>query len=228
MALTDNLISYYKLESNSNDSVGTLNGTDTSITYWGWKIWNGAIWNGTSSKITTASTTLFTGNDISISFWIKPWASQSEVIETILDYNHWISQGWVIQSENATSTGRYYFTWHNWTGFQWAGTSNGVILTPNVWQHICFTKSWTTTKWYVNWVESWSFTGTGTLVAWNYPLTILAWQWTWRNFNWTIDELWIWSRALTSWEITSLYNSWAWLQYPFTSTNSSAFLFFLK
>jgi len=33
MALTDNLISYWKLDGNSTDSVGSNNGTDTSVSY---------------------------------------------------------------------------------------------------------------------------------------------------------------------------------------------------
>lgn len=213
--LLNGLLAYYKFESNSNDTVWSLNGTDTSITYWTWKIWNGAIWNWSNSKISTASTTLFSWNDISISFWIKPWASQSEVVKTILDYNHWPWNGWVIQSENANSTGRYYFTWWNGSAFQGAGAGNWVVLTPDVWQHIVYTKIGTVTKWYVNWTETWSFTWSWTLVSASYPLTILAWQGVNRSFNGTMDELWIWNRWLTPAEVTQLYNSWNGISHPF-------------
>ena len=53
MALSDNLVAYYKLDGNSNDSVASNNGTDTNISYsssYG-KISQGASFNGSSSKI---------------------------------------------------------------------------------------------------------------------------------------------------------------------------------
>jgi hypothetical protein len=43
------------------------------------------------------------------------------------------------------------------------------------------------------------------------------------GFDGMIDEIGVWSRALTSGEVTQLYNSGAGLQYPFTSNNTSAF-----
>ena len=52
MALTDNLISYWKFEGNSNDSIGANNGTDTTVSYnssYG-KIGQGVNTNGTLSN----------------------------------------------------------------------------------------------------------------------------------------------------------------------------------
>lgn len=45
MALDTNLVSYYKLDSNSNDSVGSNNGTDTSVSYVAGKIGNAGSYN---------------------------------------------------------------------------------------------------------------------------------------------------------------------------------------
>lgn len=59
MALTDNLISYYKLDSNSNDSVGTNNGTDTSVSYVAGKIGNAASFNGSTSTILANTSDIF-------------------------------------------------------------------------------------------------------------------------------------------------------------------------
>jgi hypothetical protein len=42
-----------------------------------------------------------------------------------------------------------------------------------------------------------------------------------------IDEVGIWSRALTGAEVTSLYNGGAGLQYPFTGVSNNAFLGFM-
>ena len=71
MALTDNLVSYWKLDGNSNDSVGSNNGSDTNITYgtsYG-KINQGALFNGTSSKILTNYQPTYA--DTTIAGWIK-------------------------------------------------------------------------------------------------------------------------------------------------------------
>jgi hypothetical protein len=40
------------------------------------------------------------------------------------------------------------------------------------------------------------------------------------SFNGSIDEVGIWSRALTSSEVTSLYNSGSGRQYPFTGSSN--------
>ena len=60
MALRDNIVAYYKLDGNSNDSVGTNNGTDTAITYSvaNGKINQGAGYNGSTSKITISNTSV--------------------------------------------------------------------------------------------------------------------------------------------------------------------------
>lgn len=73
MAITDNLVSYYKLDSNSNDSIGSNNGTDTSVSYVAGKIGNAGSFNGSTSYINIPdSTTLsFTNKICTWNFWFK-------------------------------------------------------------------------------------------------------------------------------------------------------------
>src|ERR1035437_2399766 len=72
--LSTNLVSYWKMQANSNDSVATNNGTDTAITYntGNGIIGQGAGYNGTTSKISvgTNSSLNLTGNQ-SVSMWVK-------------------------------------------------------------------------------------------------------------------------------------------------------------
>ena len=70
--LTDNLISYWKLDGNSNDAAGSNNGTDTDITYssGNGKIGQGAGFNGTTSKIVGQSTIILPVN-ATIACWFK-------------------------------------------------------------------------------------------------------------------------------------------------------------
>ena len=68
MALTTNLQSYYTLDSNSNDSVGGINGTDTSVTYTPGKISNAATM--TNGVIDLGTGNFSVSNEITISFWV--------------------------------------------------------------------------------------------------------------------------------------------------------------
>lgn len=73
-----NIVSHWRFDANSNDFVGSNNGTDTDITYASGKVSNAAGFNGTSSKISFGNLStlrLFTNgtNDIagSITGWLK-------------------------------------------------------------------------------------------------------------------------------------------------------------
>jgi len=83
---TTGLVSYYKLDANSNDSYGSNNGTDTSISYVSGKVNNSASFNGSSSLITISdSSSLSFGNGttdtpFSFSFWLKLNSTSNQVI----------------------------------------------------------------------------------------------------------------------------------------------------
>jgi len=68
---TTGLISYYKLETNSNDNFGANNGTDTSVSYVSGKVGNAASYNGSSSKTNVANPVNLQLTTLSISCWIK-------------------------------------------------------------------------------------------------------------------------------------------------------------
>ena len=71
MALTTNIVAYYKLDGNSNDAVGSNNGTDTAITYsaGNGKIVQGAGFNGTTSQIIGGAISI--SSAASFSYWFK-------------------------------------------------------------------------------------------------------------------------------------------------------------
>ena len=78
MALTDNLISYYKLDSNSNDSVGTNNGTDTSVSYVAGKIGNSGSFNGSTSIIKCPAASIRPTGNFTVNAWIKTSVTGTE------------------------------------------------------------------------------------------------------------------------------------------------------
>lgn len=82
MSLTTNLVSYYKMEGNSNDSVGSNNGTDTSMSYsssYG-KLGQGANCNGSSGYIDLGTGLRYERTQaFTISFWMKSSTSTSYI-----------------------------------------------------------------------------------------------------------------------------------------------------
>lgn len=70
---TGNITSYFKLNSDANDSVGTKNGTATDISYVTGLIGNAASFNGTTSKISLPNEVIptFVGDKISLCVLVK-------------------------------------------------------------------------------------------------------------------------------------------------------------
>lgn len=225
MALTDNLIAYYKLDWNSTDSLWTYNGTDTSITYVSWKIWSWASGNGTSSFI--SAWTPIDGWVFSVSFWLKM------NVEIASWQCHFFSQ-----RNNTSKTGyfiSYEYNWWTrrvWFARQKPNVSSDIVYSSQTlwttnWNHYWLTYDWTTVTWYFNWTSIGTVASTGsgswTFSTWINLLRDIE-SWT-VNANAIIDEVAQYSRALSWSEITQLYNGWAWLTYPFTTTTSNpAFL----
>jgi len=227
MALTTGLVSYWKLDGNSNDSVGSNNGSDTNVTYdnaYG-KINQGALGNGSSTIINFGnSTSLKLNGNLSMSMWIYPTAN---------------SVGYVFgRTSNVSPYGMYYFylgaSGENFTialslfnsgGGQVIATSAAFPL--NAWYHVVATVSGTAMTVYVNGVSSGTKTFSGTRSFTDHN------NWAFcrgtdgvADYVGRLDEVGIWSRALTTDEITELYNAGAGLQYPFTTANTTNFFQF--
>lgn len=192
MALTDNLISYWKLDEssgNASDSVGSNTLTNSNVTYATGKINNGAVFNSTSDTLIGTSIS----NPLSFSFWYNVTQGNS------VTYLANASPDNTIQSNSSG------FTWQIYDG-----TSNRNFTTTvknATWTHVVFV-----------------YNGTGYLLYENgtYIETVTSNQISFdkigrsgSNINGTIDEVGIWGRALTSGEVTTLYNSGTGLQYPF-------------
>jgi hypothetical protein len=202
--LKDNLVSYWKLDGNSNDSVGGNNGVDTAVSYgisYG-KIKQGMLGNGLTSKI--QSTFSFAPTAFSISWWVYP--------TTISNYN---SQMLAVNSWNSfvfhtTSTGGIYCGTDLATRFSITELPTGT-LTQDVWNHIVYTYDGANGRFYKN----------GILLATKAqtaPVDFGGMKFgsgDSNTINGALDEVGLWSRALSLTEIQSLYNGGLGLSYPF-------------
>ena len=220
MALTDNLISYYKLDGNSNDAVGSDNGTDTAITYSiaNGKILQGAGFNGSSSKITASTISL--ASDFSLAFWVK-FTQSAPTKQQIINWVNGNAQLNIYQDDdNKISC--------------YLSDSNSVTssIRPNAigdgnWHQLILTKSSAgTVIVYVDGnsvgTDSKTFTGNfNSLVPY-----FGAYNGTSLWYTGALDEVGYWSRALTSGEVKSLWNGGAGLAYPLTINNGNMLLMF--
>lgn len=209
MALTTNLISYWKLDESSGDAsdskgANTLFNQGTTSFTTG-KINNGITNNGTSGKYfkTTDINTCDISGDFSISFWYKSAATPGA------------TQGLFLKNDILRV---YYQSGPKLTVKAGNYKDYSTTLTSGTWYHLVITVSGTTQTLYKNA----SSVGTGTASArtnGDQPFQVGI-----DNdgvFNGVIDEVGFWTRALSSGEVTTLYNSGSGIQYPFGETISS-------
>lgn len=221
MALDTDLISYWKLDESSGnaaDSVGSNTATNVNVTYTTGKIKNGAVFNGTDGflSITSPSTALKSlgyTSDFTITMWVKPnslsnkctlFNSRGKDTNSPIDF--------ILETDLKLKFDRYTPIGGSVTG--------SLTLTNNSWNFVAvqLDDSNNKVKFWVNGSsEELSYTET---YSGGSPTACVIGG---RNINGSldqpfkgmIDEVGIWSRKLTSDEISELYNSGAGLQYPF-------------
>jgi len=217
MALATNLISYYPLNANSTDSVGANSGTDTAISYaTAGKIGNCAtLARASSSKIVVGTNAgLQPASALTFSKWIyinnAPVSFCSIGGDTIAGS----AFGYVFDMDTTSIN----FRIGNGT---WGSVS--TTFTTGAWIHLVGTWDGTTATLYKNGVSvgtptskaSITYTGCGLSFGNYYTDTTSA-----NMFDGRIDEVGIWSRALTADEISQIYNSGRGNAYPLTDTPS--------
>jgi hypothetical protein len=205
------LVSYYKLDGNSNDSVGSNNGTDTSISYSAGKISNAASFNGSSSYINLPSdiSKLFEGtNKYTFSCWAKfnNFSSMMFLLTSITSTaSSYPNRNLIIFSNDS---GGLEVQRYNGSTSNNASTASGIIST-GIYYHIVVTYDGALLKIYVNNVEKVSISATLNASNGGYSCLgkLIQNNSNYYYLNGNIDEVGIWSRALTSDEITQLYNN---------------------
>lgn len=235
MALTDNLVAYYKFNNDCVDSVNGYNGTPTSITYETGKIDQSTKYNGSTSEISvpSGSYSLF-GNNNSYTFtaWVK--VSSLATFQTIFNTNisaatSGYGRGFTVYISQTSGVLNFFRGSFATTTYTTLATTQTVPL--NTWTFICATYNGSTMSLSIN--NGTPVTATSTLSAsvpglgdfgvWKEMSTV------YHRMAGNIDESGLWSRVLTSTEITQLYSSGSGNQYPFSgggSVQNSNFLMF--
>ena len=201
---------------NNSDSVGSTTLTNTSVTNTSaGKINYGDAYAGAGYSA-MASGTVPSG-DFSLSMWIK-FTNFSTIYQLVAD--------WSLTARNlfiySDTTGVVTFARGNGGSSQDATNCVTAALSTGTWYHLVFTQASTAKSIYVNAGTPTTATATYTGGATGATAYFGAYQQTSANYlNGTIDEVGLWTRALSSSEVTQLYNGGAGLQYPFTVTKNS-------
>ncbi len=215
MSLLTNIVSYYKFDAdNSNDALGTNNGTDTSMSYGTGKINDGAIFNGTTGKIDIGTNASLHPTTYTMTAWVKAGGSGTRPILSLAGESSPCMR---------VDTGNTITLTH--VDVVNIGTSTGTV-TNGTFAFICATYDSATGAWqiYINGSLDNSGTNSQTQSFTHNGLIGEDGTVTHNFFSGTLDEVALWSRVLTSGEITSLYNSGTGFQYPFTVTSTANFL----
>lgn len=229
MALVDNQVAYWKLEEASgvrDDAHSTYDLTDNNtVTSGTGKIGDAALFAEATSEYLSSTTSL--GIDMSsyftYNFWVKitalPDASEVEYLF------YWRNGATTdkkgddqIQLYNDAGTQQIYIVRRDSDGSDQQGAN--YTLTAGTWFMLTCTWDGSNHKLYINGsgtpTITQASTRTGTNTGTDTYFKMGGDPGDNRFVDGMIDEFGVWSRVLTSSEITELYNSGDGLQYPFT------------
>jgi hypothetical protein len=110
------------------------------------------VFDGVNDYSLTTNPSILQSQNLTLSVWIKP-NTATNVITGIVDYDHAQGQGWVLQSEDATTNRNYYFAYFDGVTYQPSTGINagkGIKITNFEWQNLVFVKSGTSITGYFN------------------------------------------------------------------------------
>jgi hypothetical protein len=200
-------LAYYKLDNSADDETGVYDGASTDVLYAFGRFNQAAVFNGSSSRISLPSGS-FQNTILSVSAWIN--VSNTSSTRTIIETYGYSgsSKGWLFR----LISGKLQFDGYNGDPASTVLTSNESIPV-NTWTHVAVVFSANTTgKLYINGSEATYATQTVGTVGYisNEAVNIGALQGTGVSsqdyFIGSIDQMRIFSSALSGSQITELYN----------------------
>ena len=234
MALIDNLVSYWKLDESSGNAAdahgsNTLTNNNTTA-YVAAKLNNGADFEAASSNFFSIADASQSGLDfstaLSVSMWFK-FESFGASYDPLMNKTDNNQESWIFTYRNGTNTLRFD---PDQSGNGTTTEALSVSWTPSTatWYHIvmAWDGSDKTARFYVNGsqqgtdqvgtVVSSLYNGTAPFQIGQNPRDTSV------EIDGVMDEVGVWSRRITSAEVTSLYNGGTPLPYPLTVVSGPA------
>jgi hypothetical protein len=194
------------------DLSGNNNGTLTNGPTYSSANGGSIVLDGTDDYALITNPSILRNQNFTVSIWVNPLAQNAAII-SMIDFDHFFTQSWVLQSEDATTNRYYYFAWHDGSQYQPVGgfgAGKGIQLTTSVWQNIVYSKSGTTLIGYLNGSQIYTpsaATNANVNYQTNRNLNIGKWSSTGRALKGNISNTQIYNRALSASEIIQNYNA---------------------
>lgn len=216
MALSDQLISWYKLDETTGttafDSTGSVNATNSnmSINQTG-KIGSCYLADSDNDYLNTNIALNPLLQDTSISLWFTTSTSTSKKFIST-DYNNTVPRGFQIYSNDAGGMDIY-------TGANAYSSSDGLITSGPFYHFVAVLSSGANNSYfYLNGSQILNFNGNYNNTSKTLYLCSRVGAETTTTWLGKIDEVAVWTRALSLEEIQSVFNSGNGLTYPFEAT----------
>jgi hypothetical protein len=232
MTLTTNLLAYYKMDESSGNAADSSGGgfnltNNNTATFATGKINNALslVLASGQSQSSTAVGLAVTGN-FTIQAWYKPTAAGLSAADCYIVFR-WdgaSNRNYQLIYEPGTHN-----TFIGFGGNNYGNTS--VTMTAGTWYHIVATYDGSNVHIYINNTDGGAVAATinpasaGTQTFFVGNITVAGS--TTNGCDGLIDEVAVWTRALSSTEVSQLYNSGNGFQYPFSTGNKSSFLAFM-
>jgi hypothetical protein len=178
---------------------------------------NGSInFDGTNDYTLLTDPASLRNQNFSVSLWLKPGV-QNVPIVTLMDFDHGIFQGWLIQSEDATTNRNFYFGYYSASGSGNGkgdgGAGKGIQLATGVWQNLVYIKNGNTLVGYLNGVLARTVTTNDSNVFYQSGRNFTIGRWVSggfegpRYFKGDIAHVQVYNRGLSAAEVTQNYNA---------------------
>lgn len=226
MALTTNLVSYWKFDNSGADAVGANTATVTNASYVTGKINQGVSMDGSTSTIQIGTSNLVAttaGQAISFNLWVNS-NTASTALAYKQTYNLKDGFGWVWSWGDGSFYGTARFRDSGGTYY----TNTSTNISTGTLHMLTGIYDGTNLVTYVDGASTGTnnigslvrySAGTGNYIGNNSSGSDM--------FNGIVDEAGLWSRALTSAEVTQLYNGGAGLPYPLVPNTGKSNFFAL-
>lgn len=231
-SLLTGLYAVYKAESNANDALGAYNGTaQGGLTYSAGKSGNAFTFNGTNAYVSLPDNSLNLTSSFSYSFWIKSSNTTDYTIivgniqnartpySFVHGYQYWLAAG-KIQLDYRDGNNSTNFTQTTPTTVA-NGSWNHIVITFNPSNVTTGNKVYINGSLDISGITP-STGGTSLPIGYSSPMkpcigarNLSGSAITFLSSGTNIDELNIWTKELTSTEVTELYNTGTGKFYPY-------------
>lgn len=226
MALSDNIVAYYKLDETSGttatDSIGSYNGTNNGATVnQAGKIGKAYDFTYADEDYVTLGINLASYSAFSFSCWFYRDAGTYELDRTTILGGGSGNNGATIQLYSSNEVGGVEKL--NANVWNYGNLVADTAFNNGGWNHVVWTydKSTKEGKLYMNGESVGTITYTGIISASSTFLGVSTYSGIAnRNYAWDgkIDEVGVWNKVLTSTEVEELYNLGDGLSYPFATS----------